>query len=260
MIDIDRLINSLQKNDFLKSFFYEKTLSSTNDYISANEIAVDSLVITDEQTAGKGRAGKKWLSEKNTSLTFSIKKKFNISPAENQNIIRFFSYCVHSALKELIDGSNINNSDGLIIKWPNDILFNGKKLCGILVESKLPSDIYITGIGINCNQKYFQAELNAISLSEIIGNEIDITGLLINILDKFNSLKELLHPEKSAILFEKWKMQAKIIGKYCDFTRPDGKINNGKIIDLNYDGSITVKINDKPEIFNAGELSLTGID
>ena len=259
MIDIDRFVNSFQNNDFVKSFFYEKTIPSTNDYISADEIDVDSLVITDEQTSGKGRAGKKWLAEKNTSLTFSVKKKFNISPAENHNIVRFFSYCVYSALKEHIDESKKNNSNGLLIKWPNDILFNNKKLCGILVESKLPSDIYISGIGINCNQLNFPPELNAISLKEITGYDIDITGLLISILGKFNTLNELLFPENSSILFEKWKMQTKIIGKYCSFTKPDGKINNGKIIDLNYDGSITIQIKDKQERYMAGELKLTGL-
>lgn len=262
MLDIKRIRDALAGNDFVSSVVYFDEISSTNEYCASSEIPVDTLVITNFQTAGKGRRQRKWESERNSNLTFSIKKKLDLSPFENQSVIRFFSYYVYLTLLEEIGKSKttaLSNKD-LIIKWPNDILYCGKKLCGILTEAKLPSDVYVIGIGINCNQRTFPTGVIATSLNEITGIEIDISALLVNLVKNFSGHSIQLKPENLYNLFESWVSAADIRGKHCEFTLPNSMINSGQIIDLNYDGSISVMVNGKIEKYNSGELKITVLD
>jgi len=259
MLDIERIRTTLAGIDFVSSVIYLDEIESTNEYCSSPEIPIDTLIITDNQTAGKGRNQKKWVSEKNSNLTFSIKKKLNISPSENQSVIRFFSYYVYITLLEELAKSKTQEKTekDLIIKWPNDILHKGRKLCGILTEAKLPSDVYVIGIGINCNQLTFPSGLNATSLREIFGVETNISALLVKLIHNFSCNFEQLKPENLNKLFEKWKSAANIIGINCEFTLPNGILNSGQVIDLNYDGSISVLINGKIEKYYSGDLRLT---
>lgn len=259
MLDIKRIRAALAGNDFISSVVHFDEINSTNEYCANPEIPVDTLVITDNQTAGKGRNQRKWVSENNSNLTFSIKKKLNLSPSENQSVIRFFSYYVYLTLLEELSKSKAQEKieKELIIKWPNDILYCGKKLCGILTEAKLPSDIYILGIGINCNQRTFPAGLIATSLSEITGVEVDISGILVKMIENFSANFDQLKSENLNNLFENWIIAADIRGKQCEFTAPNGMLNNGQIIDLHYDGSISVRVDGKIEKYYSGDLRLT---
>ena len=161
-----------------KILVYDST-SSTNDIAAeyARNKQNDGLVIfTEEQTAGRGRAGNKWLSGRAESILCSIvliENKFNAE---------MLSLTCAVAVAEAIG----RTGRGLAkIKWPNDIMLNGKKVAGILLESRsfpisdcrLPiskseignrkSKIYVAGIGINCHQKKesFPDELQQIATS-----------------------------------------------------------------------------------------------
>jgi len=259
MLDIERIRTALAGNDFVSSVIFLDEIESTNEYCSSPEIPIDTLVITNNQTAGKGRNQRKWVSEKNSNLTFSVKKKLNISPSENQSVIRFFSYYVYLTLLAVLTKSKTPelSSKDLIIKWPNDILFKWKKLCGILTEAKLPSGVYVIGIGINCNQHTFPSGLSATSLREIFGVETDISALLINLIQNFSLNFEQLKPENLNNLFEKWISATDMIGKHCEFTLPNGKLNSGQITDLNCDGSISIRVGGKIEKYYSGDLRLT---
>ncbi|MBE2225848.1 MAG: biotin--[acetyl-CoA-carboxylase] ligase [Ignavibacteria bacterium] len=261
MLDIEKIRAGLAGNDLVSSVLYLEETPSTNEYCASPEVPPGTLVITDNQTAGKGRMNRKWESEKDSNLTFSIKTKFNLPPAENQSVIRFFSYFVYMILLKEI--KRYTNSEGiihdLVIKWPNDILYKGRKLCGILTEAKLPSGLYITGIGINCNQAAFSTDLCAISLYQITGAKTDLDSLLVDLLNEFSSNLDFLSQEKLQVLFEKWKQCANITGKKCEFINPDMSLNSGEIIDLRYDGSIVINVKGNPETFYSGDLKLTQI-
>jgi len=105
------------------------------------------LVISREQKAGRGRLGRTWLSPEEGSISLSILTRPNIDPSLLQLLSLSTAVAVHDSLKELF---NIN----LELKWPNDVLFKGAKLCGILIEaSSEPGKVHyaVIGIGINAN-------------------------------------------------------------------------------------------------------------
>jgi BirA family biotin operon repressor/biotin-[acetyl-CoA-carboxylase] ligase len=141
---------------------YDRT-SSTNDIARryAQDKINDGLVIfAEEQTAGRGRANNKWYSNRSESILCSIVLIGSKLNAE------LFSLTCAVAVAEAVGQSTKAQAK---IKWPNDILLNGKKVAGILLESQIDggSNIYIIGIGINCHQTKdsFPRELQAIATS-----------------------------------------------------------------------------------------------
>jgi len=179
LLDPDKIKANLKtKRIGGKILVYDST-SSTNDIAAeyARNKQNDGLVIfTEEQTAGRGRAGNKWLSGRADSILCSIVL------TENKLSAELLSLTCAVAVAETIGRPGRSRAK---IKWPNDIMLNGKKVAGILLESKslpiadcrLPisqskignrkSKIYIAGIGINCHQKKesFSDELQQIATS-----------------------------------------------------------------------------------------------
>src|SRR5208283_2326 len=143
---------------FGKKIFAFDILDSTN--VKAKSLALDdaqegAIVIAEEQTAGKGRLGRSWSSEKGKNLTFSVIARPRISPQHLGILSLFAGVSVARALTTLTDKT-------IRCKWPNDVFLNNKKVCGILSES-VASEKSITaviiGIGINVNQKKFSPDL-----------------------------------------------------------------------------------------------------
>ena len=152
-------------------------LDSTNKYIKRNieELGHMTVVVCDKQTSGIGRVSHIWESEENKNLTFSILIKEKV----REDITLFIGYLVH----KLLNRYHINS----LIKWPNDIIVNDKKICGILVEAIWSEDVnYIIGIGINVNQEEFN-NLNATSIKNEIDKEINIQILLNEFLSLFQA-------------------------------------------------------------------------
>ena len=261
MIDIDLLKSSIKGNGFISSVIYLDETDSTNNYAKKKEIQIDSLIVTDHQLDGKGRLGRKWVTKKQCNLTFSIKKKLPFPPTENQFAVFYFSFHLFLAIKKtLADKLSSKEIDDLQIKWPNDILFKWKKLSGILIESVLPEGIYIIGIGLNCNQNKFPEGLNAISLSQITGTKINLTNLLINVINEFSANFYHLENKNYVKIYNNWKNSTKIIGKSCNFQIKQDYVKECKVIDLNEDGSISIEYMGKIVKYFNGDIKFTGIN
>jgi BirA family biotin operon repressor/biotin-[acetyl-CoA-carboxylase] ligase len=163
LLDPDQIkINLKTKHIGTKVLVYDST-SSTNDVAVeyARNKQNDGLVVfAEEQTAGRGRAGNKWLSGRSDSILCSIVL------IENKINAELLSLTFAVAVAEAIGKPGRSQAR---IKWPNDIMLNGKKVAGILLESKMDkgSQKYIVGIGINCHQKAesFADELQQIATS-----------------------------------------------------------------------------------------------
>jgi BirA family biotin operon repressor/biotin-[acetyl-CoA-carboxylase] ligase len=140
-----------------------ESLPSTNTEAvkRAIEGAAEGLcVVAGEQTAGRGRLQRQWLSPKDAGLYFSIVLRPRLEQASWPLLTLLAAVAVHDALRE----TRALTTD---IKWPNDILANEKKLCGILaetVETKLGRAV-IVGIGINLRDRSFPAELESVATS-----------------------------------------------------------------------------------------------
>lgn len=168
---------------------------STNNYLSnlSDKQPVTEFTVTmaNFQTAGKGQRGNSWETEKGKNLLFSVVLYPSFLEARKQFIL---SQIVSLSIKEELDRWTENIS----IKWPNDIYWKDKKICGILIENDL-TGIYlsrsISGIGVNINQeKFFSNAPNPISLSQITGQEYDCLLILDNIMQRlkayYSSLKQ----------------------------------------------------------------------
>ena len=159
-----------------------ETCKSTNSYALENfqKLEHGSVIITDNQTHGRGRRGNFWESEPFKNLTFSVKYDLNLSTSCLQKIN---SCVVKSILK--ISQRYIAKA---YFKEPNDIYVEDKKICGILVENIVIKDKIsstIIGIGLNVNQQKFQ-NLKASSMRNFLQKEIDLYVLLAEILQELN--------------------------------------------------------------------------
>jgi len=162
-LDSDKIKANLKTKRIGKKIVVYARTSSTNDIATeyARNRENDGLaVFAQEQTAGRGRAGTKWLSGKGDSILCSVVLTDSECNAELLSLA-----CAVAAAEAV---GKIGPSEARI-KWPNDIILNGKKVGGILLESR-PVDSrtsYILGIGINCHQKKesFPAELQATATS-----------------------------------------------------------------------------------------------
>jgi BirA family transcriptional regulator, biotin operon repressor / biotin---[acetyl-CoA-carboxylase] ligase len=120
-----------------------------------------TVVMAEAQTAGRGRSGRTWHSERGTGLYFTVLLRPRLSPAQAPLLTMLAGISAHAAVQAMT---------GLVpeLKWPNDLLLNGKKLGGILTEMHAEPNavrFVIVGIGINVNQEKFPAELSAIATS-----------------------------------------------------------------------------------------------
>lgn len=153
--------------------------ASTNSYarglLKERELPEGSLVITRFQTAGRGQAGNSWESEKDRNLTFSVVLYPEIIEAREQFLI---SQVCALSVKQTLD----EFTDNITVKWPNDIYWKDRKICGMLIENDLAGHTIfcsVCGIGININQEKFISDApNPVSLRQITGEEYDLAEML----------------------------------------------------------------------------------
>ncbi len=143
---------------------------STNSHLRRlylNQNVEDYTVVqSDFQTQGRGQMGTSWASVKGKNLTFSVFRKIYCLKVEQQFYV---SMAISLAVLKALKGMQI---PFLSVKWPNDILSDNQKICGVLIESvikKQQLDAAIIGIGLNVNQVDFERELNASSLKSLTG-------------------------------------------------------------------------------------------
>lgn len=136
---------------------YRKEIDSTNLEAArlADTLPHGTVITADTQTAGKGRRGRSWESKSGENLYFSMLLKPDFSPDQASMLTLVMALAVTEAIEEIYDKSMPK------IKWPNDIVLNRKKVCGILTEMQLEGaniKHVIIGVGINVNQMEFSGE------------------------------------------------------------------------------------------------------
>lgn len=158
---------------------YIPETSSTNTYLKEmicnQEVEEGTIIATHHQLAGRGQKGSSWEAEKGKNLTFSLLLKPDFVPIMEQFIIsQMVSLAIHDVLSQY--------TSDVAIKWPNDIYWREKKICGILIENILGEekiDNCIVGIGLNVNQEEFLSSApNPISLKQITNQDYDLETML----------------------------------------------------------------------------------
>ena len=206
------------------------SLNSTNEYAKSilKTAQEGTVIIADEQIAGKGRFGKEWYSPKG-GLWFSIILK--PEKPTLSSLVSGIALC--DALKTLGLGPKI--------KWPNDILIGSKKVAGILVE--IENNTVIVGIGLNLNISTFPSDLkdNATSLFIETGKNFEKKRILNLILKKIKNRYKMMTDKKIKELLEDWRSYSITLGKKIKVQMPNRSIK-GEAIDIDEDGALLVKL------------------
>ncbi|MFZ4106846.1 biotin--[acetyl-CoA-carboxylase] ligase [Flavobacterium sp.] len=158
-------------------------IDSTNNFLkdlSRNQ-SVDNftVVVAQKQTNGKGQMGATWYSEEGKNLIMSILIK---DVLQNYDEIFHLNVAVALSILQVLEDFDIPN---LSVKWPNDIMSDQKKICGILIENSFKSNTKIesvVGIGLNVNQNKFDNLPKASSMALVAKNEFNLDSILINII------------------------------------------------------------------------------
>lgn len=247
----------LQRPGLLKKVIVLESVSSTNDYAVASNLAADTLVITSEQVSGKGRFGRVWHSSPGKNISLTLVKEFRISVDEIHNVGFYSSIKLLEAVRDSLTGSNCTVS----LKWPNDVLLNGKKVAGMLLDSrdlKNPVKRMAIGIGVNVNEDSFEGELSGKATSILIetGSEACIEELVVAFMEKF--YEELGLIDDSAALMSRWKSHCKHIGQLVRFRLlSDGEEKLAFVEDINSNGSLKLRAGDgAARSYYSGEISL----
>jgi len=210
-----------------------------------------TVVLADEQTAGRGRLKRTWLSPRG-GLTLSIILRPNVE---------YLPYLI--MISSLAVVRSVENVTGLFtqIKWPNDILIKDKKICGILIENDIRKNslvFSIIGIGINVNihmQDFPDISSIATSLSDQTGNIVSRLDILQHLLVEMERLYRHL-PEKDQIIQE-WKNRLVTLGQNVQVTQGD-HIYYGLAESVSGDGSLLLRTADGDLIkIVAGDVSLS---
>ncbi len=174
-------------------------VDSTNKYatglMKAETVAEGTIVLTFRQTHGKGYGKNVWESEDNKNLTFSLILHPTFVPASRQFLL---SQVVSLGIAEYLRGE----TEGVSVKWPNDLFIHDRKVAGILIENVVSGPVLqssVIGVGFNVNQREFPGYLHrATSLSLATGRDYDVHEVLQGILYKINTWYRRLHKGESA--------------------------------------------------------------
>lgn len=160
-----------------------------------------TVISTDYQVSGRGQQGNRWESERAKNLLFSVYIEPIFVPVKSQFLI---SQIVTLSIVE----SLMCYAEGFSIKWPNDIYWNQKKICGVLIEHNLSGAMLsqsIIGIGLNVNQIHFHSDApNPVSLVNILDEEVDRELLLNDILFRLERYYSLLQQGDSQEIVERY--------------------------------------------------------
>lgn len=231
-----------------------KTESTNSDAktLAAAGCTEGTLVIAEEQTAGRGRQGRTWHSRAGENLTFSFVLRPPL-PDDKLGVIPL--------LAGLAAARGVARVVGLspVCKWPNDLLLNGRKFCGILAEST-PGVFrsVVVGIGMNVNQTSFPPPLEgaATSLRLVTGKEIDRLSLLGGILEELDAAYETFLREGARPIIDAWIAASGMIGAAVAIDR-DGGLLRGTATGVADDGALIVTSGRKETRVVAGEVSLS---
>ena len=215
-----------------------------------------TVVVADTQTAGRGRKGRSWYSPPGFGIYTSIILRPAISPADAPRITLLTAVAIAEALLELTDID-------IRIKWPNDILANGKKAAGILTEIRTEMDMVdyiVVGLGLNVNtpDDQFEELLKPIATSLFIesGEKFPRVKIIQTCLKWFERCYESAGATGFAPVIDRWKALSKIIGQKIEIDVA-GRIHSGRVKDVDNAG-VLVMLDDhgKERRFFSGDVTM----
>jgi BirA family biotin operon repressor/biotin-[acetyl-CoA-carboxylase] ligase len=251
---------ALRNQSNIRHFFFYPAIASTND--KAKELALrgaeeGTLVLADCQTAGRGRLDRHWFSPPGLGLYASFILRPRV-PAE-----RAFgaSMAAGLAVTTAAAGQHVQSAVGL--KWPNDVMAEGKKLAGTLAEIGVQGGLVewcVIGIGVNVNHSPndFPTDLRdrAISLRQLCHRRVDRLPFLLELADSLWSWYSRFLTGGIPALLPEWRRRSTLLGRTVR-VETAGESYVGTALDLEADGSLRIRLESgTEEVLTAGDVSL----
>lgn len=217
-----------------------------------------TLAVADCQLAGRGRRGRNWVSPRGTGIWMSILLRPKVPPQ---------AASMMTLVAALAVAKGIRQAAGLEtqIKWPNDIVHNGRKICGILTEMSTEGDWIrygVIGIGINVNTSQFPPELQdtATSLKLELGKDVKRAGVVAACMEAFEPYYEIYERDKDLSgLIQEYNSLSANIGRQVKVLNPSGSYE-GQALGIDSTGSLLVKDQEgQIRTVISGEVSVRGI-
>ncbi len=243
-----------------------------------------TLVVADQQVSGKGRRGRTWESPKGSAISMSLVLRPTFAPNKAPMLTLIMAYSVACAITQYEEQCGSVNWD-VQIKWPNDIVVNGKKVCGILTEMSTEIDYInyvVIGVGINANVEEFPEELKEVATSLKLEKQRNTDGEKLTeevANDKISENYSIQRAKLIGMILDDFEMQYE---KFCEVGDlsflQDGYntllVNNGKEVNvlepgneykafamgIDEEGQLIVRLeNGEEKRVYAGEVSVRGI-
>ena len=257
----EEVASRLQTERMGRQIRYFSRIDSTNQYAKriAEEGAPDgTLIIADEQTAGKGRSGRTWVTPPAEAIAFTLLLRPKLSPDRISMVTLVMGLAVTNAVNSLYGVS-------AGIKWPNDVVIKGRKLCGILTEMSAEVrqvNYIVIGVGINANLTSFPEEIREIatSLRLELGYDINRAELIARVMAEFERLYAEFEAQGDlGAVMQEYNELCLNAGSKVRVLDPNGEYT-GTSCGINSMGELLVETEDgKMQEVYAGEVSVRGI-
>lgn len=239
----DEISKNLNTKYIGKDIYIFNEVMSTNTiakFLSMNGVGNGAVVISEKQTKARGRSGKNW-----ESPLGGVWLSIILNPNVNHSKIPLITLATGVAVENTLKRIGVKNAE---IKWPNDILIHGKKVCGILTEAitsfnTIESVIIGVGIDANISIENFPEELqeNMTTLNDEIGEKVDENLLIKLFLEEFEKISEQFINEEYETILKKWRKNSYTIGKIVEVHEPFSKPYDGYVLGISRDGSLVVE-------------------
>lgn len=254
-------LESVRRTSWIgEEIHYFDTTDSTNT--RAKKLAEEgslhgTLVVADEQTGGRGRRGRDWESQKGISIYMSFVLKPEIEPGNASTL---------TLVTALAVAEGIEKTTGLHcqIKWPNDVVVNGKKVCGILTEMSTQIDYInyiVIGIGINVQNESFPGELGKIATSLYLesGKKQNRAEIIEAVLEAFEKYYEIyLETQDMQKLVQPYNEKLANMKKQVRVLDPKEPYE-GKAMGITSKGELIVDTWEARKLVSSGEVSVRGL-
>ena len=260
--DLDALALKMMINqtNVVKAGYYFEQIDSTNQEAKRHALSgqrVNQLFVADEQTAGRGRLGRTWASQRKEGLWFSLLLYPEIQPDQASTLTLVAASSMSKAI-EKTTGLDVG------IKWPNDLILGRKKVCGILTEMSAEINhlhYVIVGIGTNLGQMTFDDALKDKATSiQAEGKSITAKALLEAFLETFEQDYNRFCQQDISGVIEEQKKRSVTIGRRVCITRGNEQLE-AEAIDIDNEGKLVVRFDDgSVTALFSGEISVRGIN
>ncbi|MDR9437567.1 MAG: bifunctional biotin--[acetyl-CoA-carboxylase] ligase/biotin operon repressor BirA [Thiohalophilus sp.] len=257
LLDADTIIAELSPTAraSLGRLQIEWSLESTSQWLmQSSDVPCGTVVVAEHQSRGRGRRGREWVSPFAANLTFSLLGCFQGAPANLAGLSLAVAVSVVRALSAL-------GVEGLGLKWPNDIQWQGKKLCGILLEMQGEAGgpcRLVCGIGLNVSMPQGVAqdiEQPWTDLQRIMGRPPSRHQLLTALLDELMPALPRYEQEGLQPFLSDWRRWDAVAGKSVQLFLPQRTVH-GRAIGIDAQGNLLIEHAGRQETYCSGEISL----